>query len=367
MAAAQIAAEMSGLIVEGAAVVRPHMSWSMSSDGVKRYDDAWLAYTGSSMTAPVDWCSARIHHPDELRKVVIRWQRAVEECMPFSMDLRLRGGDGAYRWFSARVLPERDHRGALLKWSATFTSIEHQREQLSRFSELYQRNEVIAEILRSVFRPAPPPIVPGVHFQAVYRPAEDDFGLGGDWYDVIPTTDARIVICIGDIVGHGVVAASGMIHLREMARAAIHLQRDDPASSLELINGTLRETYPDVIATAVIALYDMQTKHLVYASAGHPAPVLVRNSVAVPFPYSGLALGVESSASYSIIREPLRSGDTVVFYTDGLLESEANLISGEQKLLALLSTRTIDADSVVRRAIAGQAKDDVALVCLTVD
>jgi anti-sigma regulatory factor (Ser/Thr protein kinase) len=160
--------------------------------------------------------------------------------------------------------------------------------------------------------------LPGVAICARYIPARDE--VGGDWYDAIALGGGRVGIAIGDVVGHGLAAASLMGQLRT-ALHAYALDGNSPARTLELVNRFARLLDDEAMATAAYAILDLGREVVEFASAGHPPPVLVSGGEArvvevEPAPPLG-AFGYRPCPEQQV---HLDAGDSLLFYTDGLIE-----------------------------------------------
>ena len=285
----------------------------------------------------------------------------------YEHELRYRSADGTYRWYLATGTPTYDADGRLDGWYGTATDIDAQRRAQDQFADLYRREHQIAQTLQSVFLPPYLPQLPGVHFQAVYRPALRETELGGDWYDAFVLGDGRIAVSIGDVAGHGIDAAIAMVRLRETLRAVTSLVHSDPDSILQTADRAFIGTHPDIIATALFGLYDPVSRRLVYASAGHPPPALVRDGVASFLPCeAGLPLGVEAESTFTTAEVILEPGDVLVLYTDGLVEVDRDLFAGERRFTDVLARHALDGVQIVNETLGGAQRDDVALLTLSV-
>ena len=239
-------------------------------------------------------------------------------------------------------------------------------ERARLFSALEHEQRVAMALQRSLL---PKQLVEriGIQADARYVPASDL--VGGDWYDMFELPRGRLGIVIGDVVGHGLRAAALMGQLRT-ALHAYALQDIGPGETLELVDRYV-QTLPDyAMATAAYAVLDPETGHVLMASAGHlpplvvggPDPRIVEVTPAPPlgaFPYSHC---VEQEFT-------LAPGETLVLYTDGLVERPgASISSSLDQLLALLADSTSVEDLCGRTVeelvpVAG-LRDDVALVAL---
>ena len=153
---------------------------------------------------------------------------------------------------------------------------------------------------------------------ARYLPATDE--VGGDWYDVFELARGRLGVAIGDVVGHGVRAAALMGQLRT-ALHAYALQDHGPARTLELVDRYVQSMPDYAMATASYAVLEPDTGEVQIASAGHLPPVVVSRD-------GGRVVEITPSAplgafSYGRVQEhelTLAPGETLVLYTDGLVE-----------------------------------------------
>ncbi|MEV4922855.1 SpoIIE family protein phosphatase [Streptomyces roseoverticillatus] len=164
-----------------------------------------------------------------------------------------------------------------------------------------------------------------------YMPAES--GVGGDWFDVIPLSSARVALVVGDVVGHGLHAAATMGRLRTAARnfAELDLPPDEVLTHLDNLVGRLdreeggddpRAGMPGIIgATCLYVIYDPTTQECTMARAGHPPPALVRPDGIVTFPElpAGPPLGL-GGLPFETAEFLLPEGSQLVLYTDGLIE-----------------------------------------------
>jgi len=136
----------------------------------------------------------------------------------------------------------------------------------------YDRQHRIAETLQRALLPQDLPTVDGLALAARYQPAEVGFKAGGDWYDVIPLTNGRVGLVIGDVAGHGLEAASVMGQLR-MAVRAYALEGHHPADIVAHADAVLRVVAPDEIATMTYAEVHPASGAMRFVAAGHPPPI----------------------------------------------------------------------------------------------
>ena len=235
----------------------------------------------------------------------------------------------------------------------------------------YERINNIANVLQTASMPATLPQIPNCRFSAIYRPAKREAMIGGDWYDVFALGDGRVGITIGDVLGSGLDAAVTMAKLRQAMQSCAVLE-PDPITMLDAADATLRLHDANGLATAIAAIYDPRARQLRFASAGHPLPVLRSGKNVGTFDSVTLPpLGVRDLSIGEVCTTWLNVGDTIVFYTDGLVESTHDIIEGTARVLATLSEQiplgtTSDARMIADSVLPDGARDDVAIVTLTV-
>ena len=233
------------------------------------------------------------------------------------------------------------------------------------------REHRVADRFQRALLPHQLPSLPGAAFYASYRPASQEAEVGGDWYDAFPISDGRMAISVGDVAGHGLDAAVIMGEVRQAMRAAAVGTGATPSAVLEYVNDVvqLREAFGMV--TAVFALYDPATSELAYASAGHPAPLLsLAGGVTRRLPFGGVPLGSASSVESPTWTFTIPAGGRVVFYTDGFIENERDVIRGEERLIDVVRGLQFDpaedpAAALQQRIFDGTAnRDDAAVLVL---
>jgi PAS domain S-box-containing protein len=182
--------------------------------------------------------------------------------------------------------------------------------------------------------PDHPPHHTGLELASRYQPAQATSEVGGDWYDVIPLTGDKTALVVGDVMGNGIDAAATMGRLRTAtcAYADLDLDPGEVLQHLDKITCDL-EHY---IVTCLYAVFDPHTGKCRMANAGHMPPALVRpgsDPALLDLP-TGAPLGV-GGVSFETTTTELGSGDLLVLYTDGLVETRQHPI--DERLNALLS------------------------------
>ncbi|MER5654901.1 SpoIIE family protein phosphatase [Streptomyces sp. NPDC002131] len=191
-----------------------------------------------------------------------------------------------------------------------------------------------AVTLQRSLLPEHPPNLNGLEVASRYQPAQATSEVGGDWYDVIPLSDDRTALVVGDVMGNGIDAAATMGRLRTAtcAYADLDLDPGDVLQHLDKITCDL-EHY---IVTCLYAVYDPHTRQCRVANAGHMPPALARPGTApvlLDLP-PGAPLGV-GGIPFETTTVDLAADDVLVLYTDGLVETRLHPI--DDRLNVLLS------------------------------
>ncbi len=217
----------------------------------------------------------------------------------------------------------------------------------ARLYEALEREHRVAMVLQRSLLPKRIVDVAGAAVAARYLPARDE--VGGDWYDVIELSSGKLGVCIGDVVGHGLKAASLMGQLR----AALHayaLEGHGPGRTLELVDRYVQNLGEAVMATAGYAVFDTDTGAVTYATAGHLPPVVIapEGPRLLDFPPAA-PLGAFPYTSYPEHEFSLASGETLVLYTDGLVERRGVPLTDGIDELAAAIAGVRDADEACAR------------------
>ncbi len=238
----------------------------------------------------------------------------------------------------------------------------------------YEHEHGLVELLQRSLLPQKLPSVPRLELAARYLPSVEATAVGGDWYDVLRLPDGSVALVIGDVVGHGVQAATVMGELRNGLRAYI-LEGHGPAAALVRLDALVEATHgARMIATVLVLLIDPAGRRLRFASAGHLPPLLVGDGVAAAFLAGGLVapLGMVGQTPVEEAIEPIGPGETILLFTDGLVERrDESLDHGLSRLRASAGRQTGErlepfCDRILREAGVDGAehRDDVALVAV---
>ncbi|WP_411111190.1 SpoIIE family protein phosphatase [Streptomyces sp. c-19] len=230
----------------------------------------------------------------------------------------------------------------------------------------YQSVRNSAVTLQRSLLPGAPPERAGLEIAARYQPAQASSEVGGDWYDVIPLADDKTALVVGDVMGSGIDAAATMGRLRTATCAFADLDLS-PAQVLRHLD-RITAGLEHYIATCLFVVHDPVLGRCRIANAGHLPPVRVpvdgpAELVKVP---PGLPLGV-GGATFRTTRVPLRPGDRLVLYTDGLVETRDEAIDERLAVLVGLLDKARGpleetCDELLRALRRPGAADDVALL-----
>jgi integral membrane sensor domain MASE1 len=239
-----------------------------------------------------------------------------------------------------------------------------------RAARVSARDRSTALALQEAVLPEHLPTGHGLEFAARYVPTSNEapIEIGGDWYDAFRVRSGATAFVIGDIAGHDLAAAVAMAQVRNGLHSLL-MESEDPALALAAMDRQL--TLEETIATAICAVYD--DGRLTWANAGHPPLLLRASSGSVryldddPSPLLGADVGATGYVNRSLA---LAGGDTVVAYTDGLIEHRAWTLDDALAHLAgvVAESGTLDvaqlSDRLLDRGLDGRRRDDDACLLL---
>jgi PAS domain S-box-containing protein len=245
-------------------------------------------------------------------------------------------------------------------------------------ARLYRERSYIARTLQRSLLPSLPE-TPGIEVGVEYLPIGEENEAGGDFYDLIPTSQDGWLAVIGDVCGKG-AAAAAITALTRYTIRAVAMRADEPSAVLAALNEAMLRQLDDgqfcTVACARLEPVDGGCE-LIVARGGHPAPLVVRadgtvEALAPP----GRALGIFPEPELEVQKTALGAGDAVVFYTDGIVEARGpdGSFFGEERLRALLrSFAGLGAPDIAQRLRdvtleygEGNTRDDLAVLVLRV-
>jgi anti-anti-sigma factor len=212
---------------------------------------------------------------------------------------------------------------------------------------------LIAETLQKSLLPPTLPRLDRLPLASRYLPGARGSQAGGDWYDVLPLDEGRVAIAVGDVVGQGARAAAIMGQLRS-ALSGYLLEGHDPVQALERLD-RFAGRVPDATGSTVACLVlDPETGHLVWARAGHPPPLVAGPDGCRHLEDAGgTVLGVRGRPPFTAGTATITPGESILLYTDGLVERRGELVDDGIARLAAVATR--------HHALAPEALTDVLL------
>ncbi|MGJ6960778.1 SpoIIE family protein phosphatase [Streptosporangium sp. G11] len=226
----------------------------------------------------------------------------------------------------------------------------------------YAEEHAIALTLQRSLLPARIPETPGLAISWRYQPAVDNVEVGGDFYEVL-RLGHRVLIAIGDVQGHSLLAATVMAELRHALRASV-IGTSDLGASMALLNEVLRRYHPGMTATVCLLLIDPATGEMEVSNAGHIPPLFITDGHARYHRLGNLLLGV-AEETYRVDRVNVPEGGSVLMFTDGLIEDRDKLLDESLEIVRHLAERVeedleVFCDRLIERF--GAREDDVALV-----
>ncbi|MGY1632309.1 SpoIIE family protein phosphatase [Geodermatophilus sp. SYSU D01186] len=243
-------------------------------------------------------------------------------------------------------------------------------------ARLYGRQLTVAVTLQHSLL-TPPPRPEGLQVAVRYRPAAAHQQVGGDWYDAFTRPDGATLLVIGDVVGHNVAAAAAMGQIRSMLRAIAFDRAESPARVLTRVDAVLAGLRVGTLATTLVA--HVEPPHpadgactLHWSSAGHLPPLLAHPAGTVDVldrPPERL-LGTDAPGPHTDHEARLCPGDTLLLYTDGLVEHGRRVlddgIAELTDVLGGLATLPLDrlCDRLLDRLVTGGTDDDIALLAV---
>ena len=238
-------------------------------------------------------------------------------------------------------------------------------ETVTRLTELQAAQEEIVHQLQEAVRP-PMPEVPSVELGVHYLPADPGAPTGGDLYDWLVLPDGDLHLAVVDVMGKGVSAtkdAVGVTHaLRMLALDGCSLDR-----LVARANALVTAQSPELVATVLVARYRPSDGTVHLAGGGHPPALLVTGDRRVRLLSApGVAIGWPGAGSSEIVTVVLERQDTLVLYTDGLIEASKDILVGLEGI-STAAAQTAEypathlARALVQRALFGAERRDDSL------
>ena len=243
-----------------------------------------------------------------------------------------------------------------------------------RERERFEQELRTAQAIQHAFLPKDVPALAGWHIAPYYQSARE---VGGDFYDFLPFEDGRLGLVIGDVTDKGIPAALVMMATRTMLRTAAR-QSASPGEVLAQVNDLLFAEIPaKMFVTCFYAILDPSSGRIRYANAGHDLPYRRAKDGVSELRATGMPLGLMPGMSYEEREVMIAPGETVLFYTDGLVEAHnpGHEMFSFPRLKTVLQQHSSDADGAALIGIllnelknftgkGWEQEDDVTLLTL---
>ncbi len=279
----------------------------------------------------------RFGHDLHARDQLARDRSADTEAMTTTFRI-VRPNDSAIRQIRIFAGPVADATGTVVALRGAFqdvsahyltqVALDATRDQLADTEQrAAEEHRLALRLQRAILPPEAHPVeAAGIDVAVRYRPAGRGHLVGGDWYDTLVLPGKDVLLVVGDVAGHGIEAVTGMVAARNALRG-LAVTGAGPGELLRLLNMTLCQLVSGVIGTVICGIYCPGSGTLRWARAGHLPPVLIRGGRgrALPLP-GGVLLGMDPDAGYEEVTLSLRTDDTLLLFTDGLIERRGGSI-----------------------------------------
>jgi serine phosphatase RsbU (regulator of sigma subunit)/ketosteroid isomerase-like protein len=237
---------------------------------------------------------------------------------------------GAYLGIMTPTGQERETMGILIhrvsegkiveEWSAnSATPVLEALAQEIRERERVEQELQVARRIQQASLPKTTPTLVGWQIAPYFQPARE---VGGDFYEFFELDDGRLALVVGDATGKGVPAALVMTATCAFLGGVATASGASPGEVLARVNeAVLARIPPNMFVTCFYAILDPKSGHLSYANAGHNLPCCRHEDATSDLSARGMPLGLMPRMSYEEKESILVPGESVLFYTDGLIEA----------------------------------------------
>ncbi|OBK12690.1 SpoIIE family protein phosphatase [Mycobacterium asiaticum] len=259
------------------------------------------------------------------------------------LQVDLEGSGVEERFFDFLVTPRRRDDGTVEGVQLVFDEVTARVQarlaseaRVEELSERYRNVRHSATVMQQALLAASVPVVAGADIAAEYVVAAEDTAAGGDWFDALALGD-RLVLIVGDVVGHGVEAAAVMSQLRTALRMQI-TGGHSVVEALEAVDRFHEQVPGSKSATICVGSLNYETGEFEYCTAGHPPPLVVTADAESRYlaPSGGGPVG--SGTGFPMRTERLGIGDTILLYSDGLIERPGRAVGASTTEFAELAS-----------------------------
>jgi serine phosphatase RsbU (regulator of sigma subunit) len=225
-----------------------------------------------------------------------------------------------------------------------------------RAEEVLQQEDLAPRRWAARLAPEDLPQFEGFELGRVYEPGTGM--MAGDFYDVYESGPTRLAVVIGDVAGHGIEPSITAFQVKYLLRTFLSQYRD-PAQALEELNKVLSASgRPEDLVSVCVVVFDTEASTLRHASAGHPAAWLWQDSEMRALRSTGPLLTLDPEASYYSREQPLRPGDFLLLYTDGLAEARSGgQLFGEERIAQIIRRDPGQDATIIGKTLLEAARD----------
>jgi serine phosphatase RsbU (regulator of sigma subunit)/anti-sigma regulatory factor (Ser/Thr protein kinase)/anti-anti-sigma regulatory factor len=305
--------------------------------------------TLSPIIAPVGMLAREVFPELESQQIFQMFDRVYQTGEPQSgTEWRLQAdyaGSGVEeRFFDFVVTPRRRGDGSIEGVQILFDDVTNRAKarlaaeaRMDELSERYRNVRDSATVMQQALLAPSVPLVPYADIAAEYLVAAEDTAAGGDWFDAIALGD-RLVLIVGDVVGHGVEAAAVMSQLRTALRMQISAGHTI-VEALEALDRFHEHVPGSKSATVCVGSLDFTTGEFQYCTVGHPPPLLLSADANSRYAEPSGAGPLGSGTGFPVRTEVLGIGDSVLLYSDGLIERPGRPLSASTAEFADLAAK----------------------------
>ena len=336
-----------------------------------------LGYPVERWMDELDFWTSMVHPED--REPVMEYRRmSTQAGEDHTVEYRMVTPQGREIWLRDIAHVVRDSDGHVNGLRGLMVDITEQKMVERLLSESRERFAHVARTLQSSLLPPELPAIPGFELAARYRAAGQGNEVGGDFYDAFQTEEGKWALALGDVMGKGPKAAA----LTGLARHTLRALATDgrgPSEVLRRLNDAIlkQDETTTQFATVILAFVSREgsSGKVIVSSGGHHLPLLLSadgtvDKVGAP----GMVLGVFPEPDLEDVEVTLNPGDSIVFYTDGVIEEgEGTNTFGEANLAAVVAGAAGKSPSEIAEAIEtavvdwtpDDPRDDIAILALT--
>uniref|UniRef100_UPI0031DD730D SpoIIE family protein phosphatase n=1 Tax=Streptomyces hawaiiensis TaxID=67305 RepID=UPI0031DD730D len=303
----------------------------------------------------------------------------VHDGRPFDVPFRIRTSGGIrHLRLVAEAVPDRHGtpvevhgfvQDMTARRRAELALVESERAILTQHDVLQAERTLASRLQHALLPMSNRPVhLAGLRVEVAYLPAQSGVHVGGDWFSAIELPDGDALLVVGDVAGHGVDAVATMAQLRFTAKGMVITGSSLTGALARLNTLLLHSRDSHTTATMVLARYEPRRRRLVWAQAGHPPPLLLRDGKAryLRRP-GGMLLGAAATPVYQEAECRLDPGDRLILYTDGLVEHPPDSIDrGLDQLAEAVAAPHGDGPAslgpLLARMLPDVRRDDVCVV-----